>query len=104
MESASNDSWPLEHWWIFIPLWLDIFNRRHIKFGVPIIAMPTTVEQPLNGRVQVENGVAVEIMRDENGRLEREEIAKMINHVVIGGCRGNYEAENKRFEEEDQIK
>lgn len=48
--------------------------------------------------------MAVEIMRDENGRLEREEIAKMINHVVIGGCRGNHEAENKRFEEEDQIK
>ncbi|XP_027102594.1 beta-D-glucosyl crocetin beta-1,6-glucosyltransferase-like [Coffea arabica] len=64
--------------------WISL--TEGIEFGVPIIAMPMNLEQPLNGRVLVENGVAVEVMRDENGRLKGEEIAKMINHVVIGGA------------------
>nr|XP_027076904.1 beta-D-glucosyl crocetin beta-1,6-glucosyltransferase-like [Coffea arabica] len=58
-----------------------------IEFGVPIIAMPMAFEQPINGRVLVENSVAIEITRDENGRLKREEIAKAINNVVTG-CAG----------------
>ncbi|KAL3520848.1 hypothetical protein ACH5RR_018997 [Cinchona calisaya] len=62
--------------------WISLLEG--IEFGVPIITMPMTLERPLNGRLMVENGVAMEIMRDENGRLEREEIAKVIKDVVIG--------------------
>ncbi|XP_027152128.1 beta-D-glucosyl crocetin beta-1,6-glucosyltransferase-like [Coffea eugenioides] len=40
-----------------------------IEFGVPILAMPMNYEQPLNARLMVENGLAVEIMRDEKGDL-----------------------------------
>ncbi|KAL3523623.1 hypothetical protein ACH5RR_016457 [Cinchona calisaya] len=56
-----------------------------VEFGVPIIAMPMNYEQPLNARVMVENGVAVEIVRDECGKLERGEIAKVIRDMVLGG-------------------
>ncbi|XP_027177784.1 beta-D-glucosyl crocetin beta-1,6-glucosyltransferase-like [Coffea eugenioides] len=42
--------------------------------------------QPITGRVLVENGVAIEVVRDENGRLQREEMAKVIKEVVFGGA------------------
>ncbi|XP_027076902.1 beta-D-glucosyl crocetin beta-1,6-glucosyltransferase-like [Coffea arabica] len=57
-----------------------------IEFGVPTMAMPMAFEQPITGRVLVENGVAIEVMRDENGRLQREEIARVIKDVVFGGA------------------
>ncbi|CDP04733.1 unnamed protein product [Coffea canephora] len=60
---------------------------KGIEFGVPIVAMPMAFEQPINARVLVENSVAIEITRDENGRLKREEIVKVINNVVTG-CAG----------------
>ncbi|XP_076886488.1 mogroside IIIx synthase-like [Bidens hawaiensis] len=40
-----------------------------MKFGVPIIAMPMHLDQPVNARLAVEVGVAVEVLRDENGRV-----------------------------------
>lgn len=43
-------------------------------------------EHPITGRVLVENGVAIEVVRDENGRHQREEIAKVIKEVVFGGA------------------
>ncbi|TMW88510.1 hypothetical protein EJD97_018479 [Solanum chilense] len=53
-----------------------------IEFGVPIIAMPMLYDQPLNARLMVENGVAVEVPRDEKGNLDRVNIAEKIKHVI----------------------
>nr|XP_025884100.1 beta-D-glucosyl crocetin beta-1,6-glucosyltransferase-like [Solanum lycopersicum] len=55
-----------------------------IDFGVPIIAMPMHLEQPMNARLIVELGVAVEIVRDDNGKIHREEIAEILKGVVTG--------------------
>ncbi|CAL5365387.1 unnamed protein product [Camellia sinensis] len=46
-----------------------------LKFGVPIVAMPMQFEQPLTAKLVEEVGVAVEVNRDINGRLNRDEIA-----------------------------
>ncbi|CAL5398386.1 unnamed protein product [Camellia sinensis] len=54
-----------------------------IKFGVPIISVPMHLDQPINARLLSEIGVGVEIMRDENGKILREEVAKVIKQVVI---------------------
>ncbi|TMW86271.1 hypothetical protein EJD97_021648, partial [Solanum chilense] len=55
-----------------------------IDFGVPIIAMPMHLEQPMNARLIIELGVAVEIVRDDNGKIHREEIAEILKGVVTG--------------------
>ena len=54
-----------------------------LKFGVPIVAIPMHLDQPLNAKVVESVGVGVEVKRDENGRLDREEIAKVIKQVVV---------------------
>ncbi|XP_059628415.1 UDP-glucosyltransferase 29-like [Cornus florida] len=54
-----------------------------MKYGVPIIGMPLHIGQPLNSRLMEEVGVGVEVMRDKNGRLKREEIAQVIRKVVV---------------------
>ncbi|KAK4431105.1 Beta-D-glucosyl crocetin beta-1,6-glucosyltransferase [Sesamum alatum] len=55
-----------------------------IQFGVPIIAMPMQLDQPVNAKLVVELGVGVEVDRDERGRFRREEIGKVIKDVVVG--------------------
>ncbi|KAL1536817.1 beta-D-glucosyl crocetin beta-1,6-glucosyltransferase [Salvia divinorum] len=60
-----------------------------MKFGVPIIAMPMHLDQPLNARLVEQIGVGVEVVRNGRGMLEREAIAEAIHHVVVeeGGDR-----------------
>ncbi|KAL8090296.1 UDP-glucosyltransferase 29-like [Apium graveolens] len=53
-----------------------------MMFGVPVIAMPMHLDQPFNALIVKEVGVGQEVERDENGRLKREEIAKVIRNVV----------------------
>ncbi|XP_058087502.1 UDP-glucosyltransferase 29-like [Magnolia sinica] len=53
-------------------------------FGVPLIAMPLHLDQPLNARLVVEIGVAVEVERGGDGVFEREEVARSIIEVVVG--------------------
>ncbi|MCE0482397.1 hypothetical protein HAX54_041148 [Datura stramonium] len=53
------------------------------KFGVPIIAMPMHIDQPMNARLVEYLGMGVEAVRDENGKLQSEEIAKVIRKVVV---------------------
>uniref|UniRef100_A0A2N9FKQ9 Uncharacterized protein n=1 Tax=Fagus sylvatica TaxID=28930 RepID=A0A2N9FKQ9_FAGSY len=53
-----------------------------MMFGVPIIAMPTHLDQPLNAKLVVEVGVGVEVPR-ENEKLKGEEVAKVIKKVVM---------------------
>lgn len=52
-------------------------------FGVPVIALPMNVEQPLNGQLMVELGVGVWVERGENGVYMREELAKAIDKVMV---------------------
>ncbi|KAK6130451.1 hypothetical protein DH2020_035861 [Rehmannia glutinosa] len=54
-----------------------------IYFGVPVIAMPLKLDQPLNARLLVEAGVAVEVIRGGNGDLRSEEVVNAINKVVV---------------------
>ena len=55
-----------------------------IKFGVPIIAIPMQLDQPLNARVVEEVGVGMEVKRDRGGKLERVEVTTVIREAVIG--------------------
>ncbi|KAL3523627.1 hypothetical protein ACH5RR_016461 [Cinchona calisaya] len=54
-----------------------------IEFGVPIIAIPMHLDQPINAKLAVEVGAAVEVVRGEN-RLDRDVIAQVIKDVIIG--------------------
>lgn len=55
-----------------------------IDFGVPIVAIPMQLDQPVNAKVVEEAGVGVEVKRDRDGKLEREEVATAIREVVMG--------------------
>ncbi|KAI7725079.1 hypothetical protein M8C21_014222 [Ambrosia artemisiifolia] len=54
-----------------------------MKFGVPIIAMPMQFDQPVNARLVVEVGVGMEVVRDANGRLERDNVAAVVKNVMV---------------------
>lgn len=58
--------------------------KESIDFGVPIIGMPMHLDQPMNAKLVVELGVGVEVTRDGDGRLRREEIGSVIKDVVFG--------------------
>lgn len=51
--------------------------------GVPIIAVPIQHDQPLNARLAVEVGFGEEVVRSRGGRLEREEVARVVRKVVV---------------------
>ncbi|XP_052185359.1 beta-D-glucosyl crocetin beta-1,6-glucosyltransferase-like [Diospyros lotus] len=53
-----------------------------IHYGVPIIAIPMHLDQPVNARLLQDVGAGVEVKRDENGSLFREEIARVVKEVV----------------------
>ncbi|XP_055817112.1 beta-D-glucosyl crocetin beta-1,6-glucosyltransferase-like [Solanum dulcamara] len=55
-----------------------------LDFGVPIIAMPIHLDQPMNAKLMVELGVAVEIVKDDNGKIHRQEIAETLKGVITG--------------------
>ncbi|KAL7138433.1 hypothetical protein ABFS83_10G163600 [Erythranthe nasuta] len=54
-------------------------------FGVPVIAMPMHVDQPINARLVEDVGVGVEVLRDKNKRFRREAVAEVIRRVVVEG-------------------
>lgn len=58
--------------------------KESIGFGVPIIAMPVHLDQPVNAKLVMEHGVGVEVKRGDDGRLQKEEIARVIRDVVVG--------------------
>ncbi|GMP22381.1 hypothetical protein CsSME_00000433 [Camellia sinensis var. sinensis] len=45
--------------------------------------MPMHLDQPLNGRLVEEVDVAIEVIQDENGRLNKEAIAQVIRKIVV---------------------
>ena len=58
-----------------------------MSFGIPLIAMPMNHDQPLNSRLVEELGIGVEILRGENGKIMKEEVAKGIKKVVEDNTR-----------------
>ncbi|CAN4096110.1 unnamed protein product [Withania somnifera] len=57
-----------------------------IEVGVPMIALPVNPisDQPINARLNVDNGIAVELARDGNGKFHRGSIAETIKDVIFG--------------------
>ncbi|KAK9149888.1 hypothetical protein Scep_008645 [Stephania cephalantha] len=57
-----------------------------LKLGVPIIAMPMQLDQPLNAKLVVEMGVGLEVNRNSSGsrKFAREEVANVIREVIMG--------------------
>lgn len=51
--------------------------------GVPIVAVPMQLDQPLNGRLVEEVGVGVEVVRNETGEIDRDEISRVVREVVV---------------------
>ncbi|PON44778.1 UDP-glucuronosyl/UDP-glucosyltransferase [Trema orientale] len=55
-----------------------------MRYGVPIIAMPMNLDQPINARLVEEIGVGVEVRRDGiGGRIRGEELGEVIRKVVV---------------------
>ncbi|KAF5193598.1 Glycosyltransferase [Thalictrum thalictroides] len=54
-----------------------------IYYGIPIIAMPEHLDQPVNARLVVELGVGKEVKR-KKGKFKRKEVAKVVKEVMIG--------------------
>ncbi|KAL1543125.1 beta-D-glucosyl crocetin beta-1,6-glucosyltransferase [Salvia divinorum] len=54
-----------------------------IHFGVPVISMPFKLDQPLNARLMVEAGVAVEVVRDRSGNFSSQEFVNAIKKVIV---------------------
>ncbi|KAK0604063.1 hypothetical protein LWI29_011691 [Acer saccharum] len=53
-----------------------------IMSGAPIIAISMLVDQPINAKLVVDIGVGVAVPR-ENGKLKREEVARVIKQLVL---------------------
>ncbi|CAN4114369.1 unnamed protein product [Withania somnifera] len=71
-----------------------------LKYGVPIIAMPMQNEHPLSTRLLVnEVGVGLEIQRDEEGNIHKEEVAKTVRQVMLDKSGENVRNKAKEFSE-----
>ncbi|XP_022873157.1 beta-D-glucosyl crocetin beta-1,6-glucosyltransferase-like [Olea europaea var. sylvestris] len=86
--------------------WSSILES--IYFGVPVIAMPLKLDQPLNARLVVEAGVSVEVARNKNREFKRDEIAKAITKVVVEkstgeGIRSKARELSKKMKDEEEI-
>ncbi|KAK6933512.1 UDP-glucuronosyl/UDP-glucosyltransferase [Dillenia turbinata] len=77
--------------------WSSIMETMNL--GVPIIAMPIHLDQPFNARLIEEVGVGLELKRDNSGRLQREEVAKVIREVMVGESGKNIKRKAKELSE-----
>ncbi|MCE5165869.1 hypothetical protein HAX54_012733 [Datura stramonium] len=73
----------------FVSHWGWNSISESIDYGIPVIAMPMDLDQPMNAKLIVEIGVALEVLRDDNGALQREDIARVIKDVICGKCGEN---------------
>uniref|UniRef100_A0A7N2R345 Glycosyltransferase N-terminal domain-containing protein n=1 Tax=Quercus lobata TaxID=97700 RepID=A0A7N2R345_QUELO len=66
-------------------IWVVRFPRDekvNLQMALPK-AMPMHLDQPVNARLVEAIGAGVEVKRDTKGRLEREEVAKVIRKVLV---------------------
>lgn len=75
-----------------------------MKFGVPIIAMPMSVDQPVNARLIEAVGVGLEPLRDEKGNLQSAEIAKVIRKVLVDESGENVRRKAKELSEQMEMR
>ncbi|KAK4405619.1 UDP-glucosyltransferase 29 [Sesamum angolense] len=61
--------------------WSSIMESMY--FGVPVIAMPMKLDQPINARMLSAAGSCVEVPRNENEVFKGEEIANAIKKVFV---------------------
>ncbi|XP_031257829.1 putative UDP-rhamnose:rhamnosyltransferase 1 [Pistacia vera] len=54
-----------------------------LQFGHCLVVLPFIIDQPLNARVLVEKGLAVEVERSEDGSFSRNEIAKALTQAMV---------------------
>ncbi|XP_031111917.1 beta-D-glucosyl crocetin beta-1,6-glucosyltransferase-like [Ipomoea triloba] len=71
-----------------------------LSLGVPIIAMPMQLDQPVNARLMVEIGAAVEVERDDDGKLHRAEMAEAVRGAVGGKVGEKLKRNVKRISED----
>ncbi|XWS76985.1 hypothetical protein CRYUN_Cryun01aG0225000 [Craigia yunnanensis] len=57
--------------------------KRLYKFGHTLVALPFVFDQPLNARLLVEKGLAVEIDRGEDGSYDKNDIAKSLRLAMV---------------------
>ncbi|KAL0368264.1 UNVERIFIED_CONTAM: UDP-glucosyltransferase 29 [Sesamum calycinum] len=55
-----------------------------VYFGVPVVAVPLKLDQPVNSRLVVEAGFGVEVGRDEEGKFAGEGVGRAIDEVMLG--------------------
>ncbi|KAF1001566.1 hypothetical protein AG4045_030739 [Apium graveolens] len=67
--------------------------NESMYFGVPIIALPMHLDQPVNAKLVEEIGTGVEVVRNTKGRPEREEILADIGVEVVRNTKGKLERE-----------
>ncbi|KAK4477889.1 hypothetical protein RD792_017154 [Penstemon davidsonii] len=78
-----------------------------VYFGVPIVAVPLKLDQPLNSRLVVEIGVGVEVKRDESGKFNGENVVEAISKVIVEEsgegfrCKVRELSEKVKMEEEE---
>ncbi|KAJ4785353.1 Glycosyltransferase [Rhynchospora pubera] len=53
-----------------------------MQSGAPMIALPLHIDQPLNAKLMVELGVAIEIQQQGFGNFEGNEVARCIKQVL----------------------
>ncbi|KAL2533866.1 UDP-glycosyltransferase 91B1 [Abeliophyllum distichum] len=61
--------------------WSSVLESIH--FGVPVVALPMHLDQPLNARLVAEMGLGEEVVRKQEENLEREEVVRVIRKVVV---------------------
>nr|XP_043638634.1 cyanidin-3-O-glucoside 2-O-glucuronosyltransferase-like [Erigeron canadensis] len=61
--------------------WGSVMESIH--YGVPVIAMPMQFDQPFNARLVETLEVGIDVSRDGDGRLKREEMAEVLKKVVV---------------------
>ncbi|CAA0837459.1 UDP-glycosyltransferase 91B1 [Striga hermonthica] len=54
-----------------------------MTMGVPIVAMPMHLDQPVNARLVENVGVGVEVVREKDGRLLGEALAEAVRRVMV---------------------
>ena len=70
-----------------------------MKYGTPIIAIPMQYDQPTNARLVEEIGVGVEVVRDNNGKLDRGKVGQVIKNVVLFNEEGTVRKKAREFGE-----
>lgn len=75
------------------------FVVENMKSGVPILAMPMHLDQLVNAKLVESFGVGIKIKKDGSGKLEREEITKVIEDLVVQRTREDVRRKTKELSE-----